>query len=244
MRKVESNNGFLTLERLLLLAGATLLAAVAVTLLHGWVSSRRALADFDSSQAAAMQGDSPLGAEARGDEGIEFNLWSEKRIQAYRESLVLKKDAPIAALSIERLKIRAPVFEGTDDLVLNRGVGWIAGTAKPGETGNGNIGIAGHRDGFFRGLKDIAAGDTLELSTLGIVSLYATDSVEIVNPDNVGVLRPRGIPSLTLVTCYPFYFVGNAPQRFIVHATLKLRVEVRNQQNSGSASSRTRQFNR
>jgi sortase A len=66
----------------------------------------------------------------------------------------------------------------------------------------------------------------VELSTLGSVKLYAVDSTEIVDPENVGVLRPRGVPSLTLVTCYPFYFVGDAPQRFIVHATLKRQVQV------------------
>jgi sortase A len=133
---------------------------------------------------------------------------------------------PLAVLRIERLKIRAPVFEGTDDLVLNRGIGWIAGTAKPGDPGDGNIGMAGHRDGFFRGFKDIALGDVVELSTRGVVGVYAVDSTEIVSPSDVGVLRPRGAPSLTLVTCYPFYFVGDAPQRFIVHATLKRHVEL------------------
>ena len=125
------------------------------------------------------------------------------------------------------------MFEGTDDLALNRGVGWIAGTARPGEAGNGNIGIAGHRDGFFRGFKDILLGDEVELSTLEGVSFYAVDSIEIVSPDNVTVLRPRGVPSLTLVTCYPFYFVGDAPQRFIVHATLKRQVGA-NKLESGS----------
>jgi sortase A len=132
----------------------------------------------------------------------------------------------MAVLKIAKLKLRVPVFEGTSDLILNRGVGWIEGTAKPGDAGNGNIGMAGHRDGFFRGFKDIALGDEVELSTLGSVKLYAVDSTEIVDPENVGVLRPRGVPSLTLVTCYPFYFVGDAPQRFIVHATLKRQVQV------------------
>jgi LPXTG-site transpeptidase (sortase) family protein len=120
------------------------------------------------------------------------------------------------------LSFRAPFFAGTDDLVLNRGVGWIIGTAKPGESGN--IGIAGHRDGFFRGLKDILVGDAVELTTAKEQATYIVDQIEIVSPESVEVLQPRGVPSLTLVTCYPFYFVGSAPQRYIVHATLKRSV--------------------
>ena len=179
----------------------------------------------------------------QGDEGVDFSLWSEKRVKAYQESLSIKKDVPLAVLRMERLNIRVPVFEGTGDLVLNRGVGWIAGTARPGEAGNSNIGIAGHRDGFFRAFKDVAVGDAVELSTLGLVSLYTVDSVEIVKPENVGVLEPRGKASLTLVTCYPFYFVGDAPQRFIVHATLKQQVAIGKLQNRGSAPAPTAQFN-
>ena len=111
-----------------------------------------------------------------------------------------------------------PVFDGTDDLILNRGAGRISGTAKPGQPGN--IGIAAHRDGFFRGLKDIRVGDRIELRTQGDASLYAVDDIEIVQPTDVTVLRNRPSPSLTLVTCYPFYFVGDAPQRYIVHASI------------------------
>ena len=124
----------------------------------------------------------------------------------------------MAVLVIGKLHVRVPVFEGTDDPVLNRGVGWISGAARPGEAGN--IGIAGHRDGFFRGLKDIVVGDAVELTTLEACATYVVDQIEIVSPESVEVLRPRGVPSLTLVTCYPFYFIGDAPQRFIVHAAL------------------------
>jgi sortase A len=125
---------------------------------------------------------------------------------------------------LAKFNLRVPVFEGTDELALNRGVGWIAGTARPGQ--NGNIGIAGHRDGFFRRLKNIGTGDAIELSTDKSRGVYTVDQIEIVNPDNVGVLRPRGVPSLTLTTCYPFYFIGDAPQRFIVHAVLKQQTEI------------------
>jgi sortase A len=152
-------------------------------------------------------------------ETTDFSLWSEKRIREYKASLTIAKELPLAVLDISRLRIRVPVFEGTSDLVLNRGLGWIAGTARPGETGN--IGIAGHRDGFFRGLKDIVVGDTMELGTLEQRATYVVDEIEIVTPEQVEVLQPRAAPAITLVTCYPFYFIGDAPQRFIVHATLR-----------------------
>jgi len=209
----------------LLAAGIILLLMVAAAMIHRALYSRLALAEFDYHQAVLLQRTSQPGAV--GDEKVDFSLWSEKRIREYRASLLTKKDSPLAVLWIEKLKVRVPVFEGTDDLVLNRGVGWIAGTARPGAVdGSSNIGLAGHRDGFFRGFKDIAVGDTVELATPGVVSRYVVNHIEIVNPDNVGVLRPRGEPSLTLVTCYPFYFVGDAPQRFIVHAVLKQQIAV------------------
>jgi len=212
-------------ERVLLAAGIILLLMVAAAMIHRALYSRLALAEFDYHQAVLLQRTSQPGAV--GDEKVDFSLWSEKRIREYRASLLTKKDSPLAVLWIEKLKVRVPVFEGTDDLVLNRGVGWIAGTARPGAVdGSSNIGLAGHRDGFFRGFKDIAVGDTVELATPGVVSRYVVNHIEIVNPDNVGVLRPRGEPSLTLVTCYPFYFVGDAPQRFIVHAVLKQQIAV------------------
>jgi sortase A len=213
-------------ERFLMVAGVALLALVAAALIHRFVYSRLALAEFDRNQAALVQKTSASDAPAQVDERVDLTLWSEKRIREYRASLLVKKDAPLGVLKIEKLKVRVPVFEGTDDLALNRGVGWIAGTARPGDPGNGNIGMAGHRDGFFRGFKNIAVGDAIELATPGVVSLYTVDNIEIVSPDDVQVLRPRGQPSLTLVTCYPFYFVGDAPQRFIVHATLKQQVGV------------------
>ncbi len=213
-------------ERVLLGAGLSLLAIFAVAMIHRSVSSRLALAEFDRAQIVLLEGATARDQAARVGDQADFSLWSEKRIREYRASLALKKDAPLAVLTIERLGIRVPVFQGTDELVLNRGVGWIEGTARPGAAGDGNIGIAGHRDGFFRGFKDIAVGETVELATPGAVSRYSVDNIEIVYPDNVGVLRPRGKPSLTLVTCYPFYFVGDAPRRFIVHASQTKRVEV------------------
>jgi sortase A len=144
--------------------------------------------------------------------------WSQKRIQDYEASLAAHFAPAIGILRIPKIRVEVPVLEGTDDMTLNRGVGRIVGTANPGE--DGNIGIAGHRDGFFRGLKDVAPGDTIELVTPRRSETYIIDRVIIVDPKDVSVLGQRSRPSLTLVTCYPFYFVGHAPQRYIVQATV------------------------
>ena len=108
------------------------------------------------------------------------------------------------------------MLRGTDAATLNRAVGWIEGTSEPGEPGN--VGLAGHRDGFFRGLKDIVVGDTIEFATLDRTETYVITETMIVDPDAVGVLDPTEEPAITLVTCFPFYYVGPAPQRFIVRA--------------------------
>lgn len=209
-------------ERCLMIVGLLCLTLFVVAMIHRGVYSQLALRNFDKGQAVPI--DRELKTAPLEKQRTDFTLWSEKRVQAYRESLPIFKDSPLAILRLEKFNLRVPVFEGTGELALNRGAGWILGTARPGETGN--IGIAGHRDGFFRPLKDIATGDVIELSTPGVKALYTVDQIEIVNPDNVGVLRPRRMPSLTLTTCYPFYFIGDAPQRFIVHAVLKQRVAV------------------
>jgi len=203
-------------ERIVLALGLVLMATYGAAMLHRTIGSSVALSRFEAGPA-------PQRSSAHAD-GVDFSLWSPKRMKAYRGSLALIQDEPMAMLAISRLRIKAPVFAGTDDLVLNRGVGWIPGTARPGEPGNS--GIAGHRDGFFRALKDVAVGDAVELETRQSRLTYRVDDFKIVNPDNVGVLRSRGTMSLTLVTCFPFYFAGNAPQRFIVHAKLEKQTAV------------------
>jgi sortase A len=206
------------IEHWLLVLGMFLLAVYAGVILHRSISSRFALWQFQKAQAAAPQAVSSTSVKSQAEDGVDFALWSEKRIKEFRESLSLKKDLPMAVLRIEKLGIEVPVFDGTDDLTLNRGVGRIIGTNKPGEPGN--IGIAGHRDGFFRGLKDISVGDQVDLMMTTTKAAYVVDQIEIVSPTDVRVLQRRSVPSLTLVTCYPFYFVGDAPQRFIVHASI------------------------
>lgn len=128
------------------------------------------------------------------------------------------QDAVIAVLRIPGIELEVPVYQGTAEQVLRRGAGLVEGTAFPGSTGN--VGIAAHRDTHFRGLKDVAIGDLIELGTPDQTLVYRITAMEVVDPGEVHVLDDTGEPALTLVTCYPFYFVGNAPQRYIVRATV------------------------
>jgi sortase A len=125
-------------------------------------------------------------------------------------------DGLIGRLEIERLGISVMVVEGTSGAVLRRSAGHIAGTFLPGETGN--IGISAHRDTFFRPLRNVRENDVVTVTTPAGFYRYRVVSTKIVAPDDVSVLSASGSEVLTLVTCYPFYFVGAAPQRFIVRA--------------------------
>jgi sortase A len=124
----------------------------------------------------------------------------------------------IGRLEIPRLNLAVMVREGADESTLSRAVGHIPGTALPGNVGN--VGLAGHRDTFFRALRNIRADDTIELETTAGTYRYVVKSTRIVTPRDVSVLQASGGETLTLVTCYPFYYVGSAPKRFIVHAAL------------------------
>jgi sortase A len=146
----------------------------------------------------------------------DLTLWSPRRIAAWKTASAQPGASALAVLRIPRIHLEVPILEGTDDTTLDRALGHIEETAMPGEAGN--AGIAGHRDGFFRGLKDIAEGDVIELETRRGKEQYRIQRTWIVAPDDVSVLDPTPTRALTLVTCYPFYFVGSAPERFIVRA--------------------------
>ena len=122
----------------------------------------------------------------------------------------------IGELDIPRLQLSVMVFEGDDAGILGLGAGHIPGTALP--AGSGNIGIAAHRDTYFRPLRAIHANDIIALKTPAGTSRYTVTETEIVRPSAIGVLSRAPGRDLTLVTCYPFFFVGSAPERFIVHA--------------------------
>jgi sortase A len=125
-------------------------------------------------------------------------------------------DGLIGRIEVPRLQLSAVVVEGVDRGTLRRAVGHIPGTALPGEAGN--VGLAGHRDTFFRGLKDLRIKDEIQFSTLKGNFNYRVESLRVVEPENVGVLASSDENVLTLVTCYPFYYVGPAPKRWIVRA--------------------------
>ncbi|MFY9911394.1 MAG: class D sortase [Candidatus Sulfotelmatobacter sp.] len=205
-------------QRLLMLVGFGLLAFCAVAKLHELILSRAAMRRFEDLRQATADNSAEQNPVVQPPvvSPPNFLQWSEQRIKHYEESLSDELAPPLAVIRIDRIHVEAPVLEGTDDLTLNRGVGHIAGTALFGH--NGNVGLAGHRDGFFRGLKNIKVGDRIELEEPGRVETYTVDSLRIVNPKDVSVLRSGAKPALTLVTCYPFYYIGSAPQRFIVHA--------------------------
>ncbi|MCB1009763.1 MAG: class D sortase [Acidobacteria bacterium] len=207
-----------------LAVGAALLAYALWSRYEGAAYQAGAIERFERARAAVTpRPTAPEPAPTRSLEApqeppddLDVSLWAPKRVALFRESFSERLEVPLALLEIPRLGIRVGVLDGVDDLRLNRGVGRIPGTAAPGEPGN--VAIAGHRDGFFRGLKDIAIGDELRLETAAGVVRFAVEWTRVVEPEEVSVLDPTSEPAVTLVTCYPFYFVGSAPQRFIVRA--------------------------
>jgi sortase A len=136
--------------------------------------------------------------------------------QAYAP-VTVRTGGLVGMLDVPRLKLTTPVIEGDDDSTLKRAVGHLPDTPLPWE--NGNTAFAGHRDGLFRPLKDIQIGDEIYFRTSRDEFRYRVTGTSIVTPDDVSVLEQRSRSSLTLITCYPFYFVGNAPKRFIIHAS-------------------------
>jgi sortase A len=147
---------------------------------------------------------------------VDMTLWSAVRVKAYKAALQRETPRTLAILRIPRLLLEVPVHDGTTDAVLDIAAGRIEETALPGTTGN--VGIAAHRDGFFRVLKDIKEGDALVLDTPVSTEQYRVEWIKITTPEDVSVIDPTPSPAVTLVGCYPFYHPGPAPQRFIVRA--------------------------
>jgi sortase A len=147
---------------------------------------------------------------------VDMSLWSQIRVRTYKAALQREIPPTLAILRIPRLELEVPVHDGTTDAVLDLAAGLIEETARPGTPGN--VGIAAHRDGYFRVLKDIKEGDTLVLDTPVAEEHYRVEWIKITTPDDVSVIEPTAGHAVTLVGCYPFYHVGSAPQRFIVRA--------------------------
>jgi sortase A len=130
----------------------------------------------------------------------------------------IERGAWVARLTAPSVGLSATVLEGSDDRTLRRAAGHIEYTPLPGE--GGNAGIAGHRDTTFYPVRNLEVGDSVTVTTAGAVLEYKVSETMIVEPEDVYVLEPTPAPALTLVTCYPFNFVGSAPKRFIVRADL------------------------
>ncbi len=145
------------------------------------------------------------------------SLWSESRAAKFDAARAGDATPPaLAVLSIPSVRLEVAVFDGTSERMLNLGAGRVPGTSRIGE--RGNLAIAGHRDGFFRALKDVQVGHEVSLRTNEHTIRYRISEFFVVEPNDVSVLASSDVDSLTLITCYPFYFVGSAPQRFIVRA--------------------------
>jgi sortase A len=195
------------LERALLLIGLLALGIYAYDFLDAHI--------YDYQQSRALEaalGDPPTGTPpARETDALDSFQGAEPPPEppAPAGSLIGRIEIPSAGVS-------ALVLEGVDKKTLRRGAGHIPGTALP--RWNGNVGLAAHRDSFFRGLKDIGKNDIITLETLDGTYRYQVAWTEIVLPEDTHVLEETDEPALTLVTCYPFYYVGSAPKRFIVRA--------------------------
>jgi sortase A len=136
--------------------------------------------------------------------------------RAESPAIAVSEGSPLGRIEIGAVGLTVMVLEGTDEGTLQRAVGHIRGTPLPGQ--RGNVALAGHRDTFFRGLRKIRVNDEITLTTLSGSYRYRVDSTQVVKPEETEVLEDDGDDILTLVTCYPFNFVGSAPMRFIVRA--------------------------
>ena len=185
----------LWMQRLLFASATLLLGYCAFVIGDSWVFQRRARQTLDRELSEAK---------------------SSPTVPARETVTSIGPDGLIGRIDIPRIGLSAVVFEGTDKVTLRRAVGHVSYTALPGQVGN--FGLAGHRDSFFRPLRNIALGDIITVTTLRGQYRYRVESTRIASPSAVEVLDPTKEEILTLVTCYPFYFVGHAPSRFIVRA--------------------------
>ena len=202
------------LERLLLLVAVACLGAWAWARLDASYTQYRenqALEDALAAQAPPGRPSSRPATAAETD-ALEAFHGRETSSQPRPRS----EGSLVGRIEIPRVGVSAIVLEGVENRTLRRGVGHIPETALP--AAGGNVGLAGHRDSFFRGLKDVRKNDIITLKTLDGTFQYRVEWTRVVDPEDTEVLADADEPALTLVTCYPFYYVGSAPQRFIVRA--------------------------
>lgn len=205
-------------------AGALMLALYFGARAHGDHEARQGIVEFERAVAAASVQPAPAEAVAivetpewvTAEYRPALDDWADYRVRLYERDSKSSPGAPAAVLRIPRIDLAVPVYDELNERNLNRGAAHIAGTAPISATGN--VGIAAHRDSFFRGLQHVAVGDVIEVESLRGKLEYRITELSVVEPDDVSVLSPTDGPVVTLVTCYPFYFAGHAPQRFIVRA--------------------------
>ncbi len=161
-------------------------------------------------QAASMAARAALAGAEPGDD------WSSSRRTAYLQLIGGAVPSPQGLLKLPAQREGIPVFQGAEEPQLTLGAGHLPETSPLG--GPGNTVLAGHRDGFFRRLRDVAVGDLLEVQSAGVSRRYRVTDLWVVAPRDVWVLEETPRPSLTLITCHPFYYVGHAPNRFVVRA--------------------------
>jgi sortase A len=189
-----------TIERIAWIAGTLLLLLYAAVRVDGAIGHSADLRRFDQIEAP------------------DRRHWSSSRRRAYDSSLTAPVGAVIAVLRVPSVDLEVPLYADTSEIHLNRGVGLIEHMAAPG--GEGNLGIAGHRDGYFRALSRVRAGDSIEVRTHSARYVYRVAFIAVVAARDARLLANTETMVVTLVTCFPFYFVGHAPQRFVVRGVL------------------------
>lgn len=194
-------------------AGVLFIGFFAVQIAQGEIQRNNDIAEFSSIPQADVV---PIPQTNAPD----TKLWAPGRVADYQTSLNADLPPVLGVLAIPSIGLEVPVYPSDSELLMDRGSGVIDGMSYPHEPGN--IGIAGHRDGYFRVLKDVQPGDKLLLETLEGPKNFVINATKIVEIDDLALLQDTDEQTVTLVTCYPFYFVGHAPQRFIVTASLDI----------------------
>jgi sortase A len=202
---------------------ALVLTWLASTLLaefgHRW-----ALAAFEESRAGVAVAAMPASGDALLQPGLIYappdqSAWSAERIRRYAEARWNVPVRPEAVIRIGSLGLEVPVFPGATEANMTRGAGRITGSPRFGEPGN--VSVSSHRDGYFRKLRNIKVGDEIVVDTRSATYRYVVEEIRITEPTDTVVLWPGDVPELTLITCYPFDFIGRAPQRYVVRAELR-----------------------
>ena len=201
---------------LFLIVGVLALGYVAFTLLDAWLFQADAARTFEQAQKERQAQKNPRASSASpGLSMLPVRLSQQSRARAEVGKAVHTSRA-WGRIEITSIGLSSMILEGVDREALERGVGHIPGTAFPGQPGN--VAIAGHRDTFFRVLRNIRKGDEITLETLDESYRYRVDFTQIVSPGSTEVLNDSDEQILTLLTCYPFSFIGPAPQRYVVRA--------------------------